>query len=214
MPAILIVIAVVVVFYIIIKFYGVSGAKQEQETITVKVKGVSHVPECFIVVDIETTGLDKAQDRITEIAAVKVKRENKEHNGLTNLVNPGIPIPYEVSLKTGITNDMVKNEEPIEEILGEYIDFFEDYPLVFYNADFDLKFLRRDAKKIKREINNETIDAYKLSKMAFPKLCNYKLTSVAEHLDIDTQNAHRALDDCKLTIQVFSVAAYKIKNYS
>jgi DNA polymerase-3 subunit alpha (Gram-positive type) len=212
--AIVVVLAIYLVFKLTINLNTTVGAtkdqSQDQDTFTVT--GVSHLPERFIAVDIETTGLNYEKDMITEIAAIKVNREDKGHHALTNLVNPGIPIPYEVALKTGITNDMVKNERPIEEVLGEFIDFFEDLPLAFYNAEFDLKFLRRDVKKINREINNEIIDVYSICKMAFPKLRSYKLTSIAEKLDIDTEGAHRAFDDCKLTIQVLNVAAYKIKN--
>jgi DNA polymerase-3 subunit alpha (Gram-positive type) len=203
----IIIVVAVCLFFIIVKVIE-KNSKEDQNNI----KTASHLPEKFAVVDIETTGLDETKDKITEIAAIKVRRGTNTHNYLTSFINPRIPIPYEVSLKTGITNDMVKDEKPVEEVLGDFLDFFEDYPLAFYNADFDLKFLRRDAQKINREINNEIIDVYSICKMAFPKTRNYKLTTIAERFNIDTKGAHRALDDCKITLQVFTRAAYIVKH--
>ena len=162
-----------------------------------------------LFLDTETTGLGPDAE-IIEICII----DNDGEILLDTLIHPSRKIPLDATRIHGITDEQVDKAPSWLYLWPRLKEIITGRIIGIYNADFDLKFLRRDAKKIKREINNEIIDAYKLSKMAFPKLRNYKLTSVAEHLDIDTQNAHRALDDCKLTIQVFSVAAYKIKNYS
>ena len=173
-----------------------------------------HLPDKFIVADIETTGFSAAKDKIIEISAIKVQRDSNSYNSLTVLIDPGIKIPAKITKITGITDKMVRGEGKIENELKEFLHFFEELPLVFYNASFDMKFLKEAAKKIGREINNEVIDALQLAKLAFPDLKNHKLSTVANHLKISTGGAHRALNDCAITLQVFNRASQKIEKKS
>ena len=175
---------------------------------------VDHLPEQFIVADMETTGLSAAKDKIIEISAIKVHRDSNNHKTLTALINPGIKIPAKITQITGITDKMLKGEGKIEDELKEFLHFFSDLPLVFYNARFDIRFLKEAAKKIGREIDNEVIDALQIAKMAFPDLKNHKLSTVANRLNISTEGAHRALNDCAITLQVFNRASQKIGGFN
>jgi DNA polymerase III epsilon subunit family exonuclease len=173
-----------------------------------------HLPEQFIVADIETTGFSATKDKIIEISAIKIHRNSNNHNTLTALINPGIRIPAKITKITGITDKMVRGEGKIEDELKEFLHFFGELPLVFYNASFDMKFLKEAAKMIGREINNEVIDALQIARMAFPNLTNHKLSTVANHLNISTEGAHRALNDCAITLQVFNRASGQIGGFN
>ena len=60
----------------------------------------------LVIFDLETTGLDIAKDSIIQISYIKVSPNgNEERKNI--FVNPGKPIPYEVTELTHITNDMV-----------------------------------------------------------------------------------------------------------
>lgn len=76
----------------------------------------------FCVFDIETTGLSAATCKITEIGAVIM--QNGEIKAKYNtFVNPGVPIPQNITELTGITDEMVANARPISEVLPEFLDF-------------------------------------------------------------------------------------------
>ena len=66
----------------------------------------------FISFDLETTGLNPDKDKITEIAACRfINGEFTEK--FTTLINPGIPIPKNITALTGITNKMVLNQQQL-----------------------------------------------------------------------------------------------------
>jgi len=178
-----------------------------------KLTDIDSIQEQFIVVDIETTGFTPATGKIIEVSAIKVKKGADQHLNLSALVDPGINIPAEITEITGITDQMVKGEEKIETVMIELLDFLEDLPLVFYNANFDMKFLRTAAKKIGREINNNIIDALPIARKAFPDLKNHKLSTVANHLNINTDSAHRASDDCATTMMVLEHANHELAKH-
>lgn len=218
MKTFLIIIFAVAIIYFLKKLAESESETEKPEKLPrlsyIKLNGdltdIGDIPEQFIVADIETTGLNPTTDNIIEISALKVKKGDDKHLNLTALVNPGKNIPTHITEITGITDQMVKGEDKIEKVMRELLDFFEDLPLVFYNANFDMKFLRAAAKKIGGEINNEIIDALPIARKAFPDLKNHKLSTVANHLNIDTDGAHRASDDCGITLMVLNHATHKL----
>lgn len=156
----------------------------------------------FVVFDLETTGLNAHKDRITEIGAVKIK------NGIVTdkfsaFVNPGIPIPSFIVKLTGITNEMVADAPPIEQALNGFMEFIEGTVLVAHNANFDMGFLKQNAKLMGEKIRNPYIDTLELCRKMFPELGKYKLNLVTKHLGIELENHHRAVDDSMATAKIF-----------
>ena len=103
----------------------------------------------YVAIDLETTGLNPQQDRITEIAACRfIGGEKKEI--YTTLINPGIPVPKNIVEITGITDDMVK---------GHSIDwnnvqtiFEKSQLIVAHNASFDRSFTDKKIDLSKNKI--------------------------------------------------------------
>ncbi|MDR1891440.1 MAG: PHP domain-containing protein, partial [Oscillospiraceae bacterium] len=89
----------------------------------------------FVVFDVETTGLNAHDCRLTEIGAVAV--ENGEVVGeFSSLINPQTPIPAKIVQLTGITDAMVA-EAPLElPVLKDFLDFCGEAVLVAHNAPF------------------------------------------------------------------------------
>ena len=151
----------------------------------------------FVAVDIETTGLSKTNDRITEIGAVKFI-DGKITEEFTALVNPEINIPERITILTGIDNEKVKDSPKFSEIMPEFLDFIGRLAICGHNVDFDISFLNAEIKRNGgAEITNWNIDSLVLSRIILELEEGYALGKVARHLGISLENAHRALDDAK-----------------
>ena len=94
----------------------------------------------FCVVDLETTGGSADRCGITEVGAVKV-RGGEFLGTFQSLVNPGVPIPPEITVLTGITQAMVLPAPRIEPVLAAFEEFSAGTVIVGHNVRFDLSFL-------------------------------------------------------------------------
>ena len=155
----------------------------------------------FVVFDIETTGLSAVNDMITEIGAIKIEN-GKIVDTYSQLINPERPIPEKIVELTGITDEMVKDKPTIGEIIYDFKEFIGDHVLVAHNASFDAGFIREKFKLYNLELNNPILDTLELSRSVFPTLRSHKLNIIANHLNVDLLNHHRAVDDAKATAEI------------
>ena len=159
-------------------------------------------PDSYVVFDIETTGFNAGPDKITEIAAVKVK-DGKCIDEFSTFVNPERNIPKEVQELTHITPDMVKDAPKIEEALKGFLDFAKDSIIVAHNARFDTSFINYFADYCGYEKPKYIIDTLAVSREMFEGYENHKLGTIAENLGVELENAHRAINDARATAKVF-----------
>ncbi len=164
----------------------------------------------YCVFDIETTGLSFRTEKITEIGAIKIKN-GEVIDTFETFVNPKKPIPYEVIKVTHITDDMVRDAEPIEKVLPKFLEFAGDAVLVAHNANFDVGFIRHFAKLQGIKFDSTYIDTLTIARDMFPDYKKYKLGIIAENLNIRVDVAHRALDDVKTLVKVFEVMIKNLK---
>ena len=101
----------------------------------------------FVAFDLETTGFMPGVDQIIEIGAVKFDGL-KPVDSFVSLVNPRMEIPTPSTEITGITNEMVKDKPPIEDLLDEFAQFCGGHLMVAHNAPFDFQFFGRRYKEI------------------------------------------------------------------
>ncbi len=158
---------------------------------------------CFTVVDIETTGLSKTSDRITEVAAVKLYK-GKIIDEFHSLVNPEKHIPSFITRLTGIDDKMVKDSPTINPVIKNFIDFLEDDIIVAHNATFDYGFLSYNAYLHHNvQLWNKKVCTRKLANRLIPQLPSKKLACLCEHFSIENDQAHRAMSDVKATTEIF-----------
>lgn len=162
-----------------------------------------NLDDTYVVFDIETTGLSKEKEMITEIGAVKVA-DGKIIDRFSTFVNPQRPISAEITKLTGITDDMVKDAPTIENILPEFLKFCEDTVLVAHNASFDTGFIRIAAERAGLgELHHTIVDTLELARALLPELNKHKLDIVCEHLGVTLNGHHRAVNDAEATAEVF-----------
>ena len=152
----------------------------------------------IVALDLETTGLDPAQDAVIEIGAVKFSDKRVEAEYST-LINPRKPISSFITNLTGITNSMVLNAPLLITALPELADFIGDAPILGQNIGFDMAFLQKAG--ILRA--NPTLDTYELASVLMPSAARYNLASLTSQLGVLLPATHRALDDARATHAVF-----------
>ena len=156
----------------------------------------------FVVVDVETTGLSPAEDRITEIAMMKVK------NGVlldefSTLINPLVSIPASITNLTGIDNLMVADAPTAREVAPTIAEFLGNGVFVAHNAQFDWGFVSHTTLRERGiEINNPQLCTVKLSRIILPHLPSKSLGPVATALNITIPERHRASGDAYATALV------------
>ena len=158
----------------------------------------------FIVLDIETTGLNEETDEIIEIGAILFEKDI-ETERLHFFVNTEKEIPPEISQMTEIDNSMLKcTGVAITDAIERLKDFSEDFPFVCHNAEFERKFLQHICKKVGMEPpENNYIDTLEMSRALLKKLDNYRLQSLADHFGIEVKVRHRAIPDCEITAAIY-----------
>ena len=159
-------------------------------------------PKNFVVVDLETTGLDPYKDKIVEIAAVKVKN-CKIISSYTQLIDPECSISPEASVVNNITDDMLVGMPKIYEIMPDFLDFAGHNVLVAHNAKFDSGFIAQACMKYSFNHPKRYYDSMSL-KEYWPEAKGRKLSALLQAAGIENEESHRALGDAtalaKLTI--------------
>lgn len=149
----------------------------------------------YIVFDIETTGLSVTQNKIIEIAAVKVE-EGKEIDRFATFVNPHERIPYNIQQLTNINDDMVKDAPELEPVIRDFVKFAGDGVLVAHNARFDMGFIQASLKQLGMpELPNPVLDTLELARLLYPKMKNHRLNTLADKYKVALESHHRAIDD-------------------
>ena len=182
--------------------YGVEGyLVDDLKEIVTGDKG-QRLDGTFVVFDIETTGFSPVANRIIEIGAVKVDK-GQVVDRFSVFVNPEVPIPFEIEKLTGINDSMVMEAETIETILPQFLDFVGDAVLVAHNANFDVSFIKENAKRQQLPVDFTYVDTVGIARMLLTGQAKYTLDAVAKTLKISLENHHRAVDDAECTAEIF-----------
>lgn len=172
---------------------------------------LSHLPERFVVFDLETTGLDPEKHEIIEFGAIRVNRDSVNHDTFQSLVKPSRKVPKKITELTGINQAMLDADgKPIEAALQDFLNFVGDLHLVSFNADFDMAFLQKAAAKHSISIHNPVSCALKMSRRAWPGRKSYRLADLAKDGNLGSDGTHRALGDCQRALIVYTAAASKL----
>ncbi len=156
----------------------------------------------LVFLDLETTGINIASDRIVEIALLKINLDGSEEERVVR-INPEMPIPEKASQIHGITDEDVKDAPVFKEVAKNLARFMEgcdlagfnsirfDIPMLaeeFLRADVDIDFKKRkfvDVQAIFHKMEKRTLAA------AYKFYCNKELTG-----------AHQAMADTRATYEV------------
>lgn len=157
----------------------------------------------FVVVDVETTGGSPASGhRITEVAAVCVSG-GEIREAWSSLVNPERPIPYNITLLTGISNQMVADAPRFLEIASVLAPLLGGRVFVAHNAGFDWRFVSAEMERSLGVLPVERqLCTVRLARKLLPELPSRSLGSLADYFGLEIESRHRALDDAVATARL------------
>ncbi len=162
----------------------------------------SHIRD-YTAFDLESTGLDTKNDRIIEIAAVRV-RDGKETDSFHTLVNPGRKIPKGPH---GIDGGMVADAPDAAQALSDFLAFCGSDVLVAHNAErFDGPLLLHELERAGLPFFSRIADSIWMARLYFPGLGSYRLQAICEKIGFQPETAHRALPDARAVVAVTEAA--------
>lgn len=157
----------------------------------------------YVVIDIETTGLDPEHDEILELGAVRII-DHKISDSFCTLVQPKGIVPENITALTGITQQMAVGGIAPAEALETFWGFLGQSTVVGHNLSFDLAFLKKASAEAGIVVsNNSCLDTLTLARRKVQGIADRRLETLADYFEIRPERFHRALDDCITTFRVF-----------
>lgn len=171
------------------------------------------VPDSYVVIDTETTGLDTTFCDLIEVAALKVEG-GKPTDTFETLVKPGeLPIPRFIEALTGIRSAELEGAPQASEVIGSFSSFIGNLPIVGYNVCFDVRFIdkARTASGLDGTAN-ELVDVMRIARHVFrEEICSGLSEVVARceeasgHTYDRAGRFHRAMPDVAATRFAFEI---------
>jgi len=161
------------------------------------------LPSNFVVLDVETTGLNPFEDRIIEIGAVRY-RDNRQVGEFSQLIACPYLLPERIVELTGITDGMLAGEPQLEKVIVDFVQWLGGDTIVGHNVKFDASFLQSwYSQATGEEFDGNMICTMQMARFALPNLKRHNLDTVAAHFELGRDGYHRALGDAKLAAEVF-----------
>ena len=155
----------------------------------------------YVAVDIETTGLDPNRESIIEFAAL-VFQGDDILDEVHTLINPGKPIPPEITRITGIDDRMVTGAPSLFTVRSKIRNVLADHIIIGHNVGFDMGFLEAEGFGLRQH----RMDTITLASILIPEAGRYGLEALVNFLNLPNpsgKQTHRALDDVRQTVDLF-----------
>jgi DNA polymerase-3 subunit alpha (Gram-positive type) len=159
------------------------------------------LPDDYVVIDLEMTGLRVKHDVILEVGAARI-RGGQTTGTFSALLNTKRPLSENITAITGITEEMMAQGGDPEEVMAEYFTFLGEDILVGHNVIYDYSFLKQWAVNHGDTFERNAIDTLKVARRFLPAEQKKDLASLCAYFSIERENAHRALDDVLATAQI------------
>ena len=157
----------------------------------------------YAIIDIETTGGMLRRDKIIEVA-VAIYDGHQIVDQFESLIKPGRSVSRQITLLTGITNEMLVDAPWFYEIARQLVEITEGCIFVAHNARFDYSFIKKAYDSLGYTFTRKQLCTVRLSKMLLPQLRRHSLDALCRHYQVYVQNRHRAMDDVLATAEIFS----------
>lgn len=160
-----------------------------------------------IILDTETTGMDPSQgDRLVEIGCVEVMNFVPTGRTYHVYINPERDVPAEAQAVHGLSTQFLKDKPVFSQIYTDFLDFVAEGQLVIHNAEFDMKFINAELRKVghKPIPDRRVTDTLGMARRKFPG-SPASLDALCRRFGIDNSSRefHGALLDAQLLSEVY-----------
>jgi DNA polymerase-3 subunit epsilon len=158
-----------------------------------------------IIIDTETTGLERKLDRIVEIGCVEINNLLPTGKTFHKYVNPTHPVHKEAFAVHGLSNEFLKTKLTFRRVVNQFLTFIGDARLVAHNASFDLGMINDELERLDMPpLHNEIIDTLEMAKTKRPgKRATLDALCSAFNIDTSKRTLHGALLDAELLSEVY-----------
>ncbi|MFT7117310.1 MAG: DNA polymerase-3 subunit epsilon, partial [Rhodoferax sp.] len=164
---------------------------------------------CYVLLDLETTGGNPVQDRITEIAAVRIEG-GQEVARWSTLVNPGTTISSFIQNLTGISNAMVAEAPSFDAVATRLTELLRGAVLVAHNVRFDHGFLLNEYARLEVPLRIKTLCTVRLSRLLYPQHKSHGLDAIMQRHNLHTSTRHRAMGDVDMVLAWLGLASHEL----
>ncbi|MEN9700539.1 MAG: hypothetical protein RLZZ301_1737 [Bacteroidota bacterium] len=165
----------------------------------------------FVIVDVETTGGNTKDSKITELAMYKYDG-HQVIDEFHTLLNPEQAIPEFIVRLTGITDRMVADAPKFYEVAKKIIGFCQDCIFVAHNVAFDYGMFRSEFKRLGYDFRMPHLCTVRAARIVIPGHASYSLGKICRELGIDNSARHRADGDARATVELFALIYHKDPN--
>lgn len=178
---------------------------------------MSYPSNKLIFLDTETTGLDYSEDRIIQLACMKVEYMDYEGTWLDQATtwNNYFKVDCAISADSfqihGISQDYLADKPTFSDKVDDFLQFIGNYTIIAHNASFDINFLNRELRMSKRQaMSNTIIDSIDIAREKYPGQ-SIRLDALMKKFGIPTRGNHNALDDVMILSKIYfmMIAEYK-----
>ena len=163
----------------------------------------------LVVLDLETTGTWVEKDKIVEIGMIKLMPDGTRLDYIKR-VNPGMPIPPNVTRITNISDEDVKDKPRFKEIAKEAMEFLGDSDLGGFNIlRFDLPLLEREFYEAKFNFHWRDRNIYDAQKIYHIHEKRDLMAAYLLYCGKKIENAHSALNDADATVDILNAQIEK-----
>ena len=160
----------------------------------------------LVALDLETTGLNSASDRIIDVGAVKF-RGDEQIGVFHSLVNPRVRLPEFIVSLTGITQSDVDGAPDWNAVRDDLREFIGGARLVGHNVEFDVGFLRSHGIRVEQL----SYDTEQMARVALPQGPEFGLGRLAQRFGVLHDDPHRALSDALASRDLFLIFLEKFE---
>src|SRR5262245_7442702 len=166
-----------------------------------------------VVIDTKTTGLDPAEARIVEIAAIQILRGRLSDQMFCSLVSPDVSIPAAATAIHYIDDAKVAGAPSFSQVWPTLIDFIGGAVVIGHSIGFDLALLQRECKRAGLAFHQpRALDTRLLAEIVEPTLADYTIESLASWLCVQTAERHSAKEDAIAAARIFAALVPKLRD--
>ncbi|WP_044748085.1 ATP-dependent DNA helicase DinG [Bacillus alveayuensis] len=167
----------------------------------------------FVVIDLETTGNSpRSGDRIIQIGIVVIENEQIVER-FSSFIHPERVIPPFIQQLTGINEELIEGAPRFQELAPTVAKLLEKSYFVAHNVSFDLSFLQAELQMAGFPLfSGPKIDTVELSRILIPTVESYKLSELAQALNLPHENPHQADSDAEVTAKLFLALLKRLKS--